>query len=62
MKLEQKSDSAKSSNLKILCKLYISYIEQSGYRIVVTSNESYRVSIKNITASVKSEKGLKWND
>ena len=62
LKLEQKSDSAKCSCLKILYKLYISSIEQSGYHTVATNSESYRVSMKYITALEKSEKGLKWND
>ena len=48
-----KGDSAKSCYLKILYKLYTSSIEQSGYHTVVKSSESYKVSLKDITALEK---------
>ena len=32
------------------------------YHAVVTSSESYRASVKDITALEKSEKGPKWNN
>ena len=54
--------SVKSSCLKVLYKLYISSIEQSGYHNVVTNSESYRLNIKDITALEKSKKGPKWID
>ena len=41
--------------MKVLYKLYISSIEQSGYHTVVTNNESYRVSIKDINALEKKQ-------
>ena len=41
--------------MKVLYKLYISSIEQSGYRTVVTNNESCRVSIKDINALEKKQ-------
>ena len=41
--------------MKVLYKLYISSIEQSGYHTVVTNNESYIVSIKDINASEKKQ-------
>ena len=50
-----------STNLKMLYKFYISSFEQSGYYTVVTNSESYRVSLKDINALEKSEKGTKWN-
>ena len=40
----------------------MSSIEQSGYHAAVTSSESYRVGIKDITTPKKCEKGPKWND
>ena len=43
--------------MKILYKLYVSSIEQSGYHTVVTNSESYRVGIKDITTPEKCEKG-----
>ena len=56
MHFEQKSDSGKSSCLKLLHKQYknglmlmwvkISSIEQLGYLVVVTTNKNYKVSVK----------------
>ena len=45
----------------MLYKFYISSVEQSGYHTVVTNSESYRLSLKDINALEKSEKGTKWN-
>ena len=48
--LEQKSDSARSCCLKILYKLCISSIEQSGYHVALTSGETYRM--KNLSGTI----------
>ena len=69
MHFEQKSDSGKSSCLKLLHKQYknglmlmwvkISSIEQLGYLVVVTTNKNYKVSVKDSAALEKSEKRTK---
>ena len=45
----------------MLYKFYITSIERSGYYTVATNSESYRVSLKDINALERSEKGTKWN-